>query len=248
MRKIIIFLFIVSLSFAKDKTIAKVPEASGICYSKNSNTLFVANDEGSIFEISLDGKILRKEKIGKYDLEGVACDDKNSNLLFAVEVDESVLVVDMKSWKVKKEVKIDRKYRDKMVLKKDKEHGIEAIIMINDDIYISNQSYKKYPDKDASIVFKISGLEKKKSKIESIIKHNFVDVAGLSYFEGFLYMVSDKKNLLIKYDIKRKKVIKKIKLPHFAQEGITFDGKGNIYFADDEGRVLKYEMSRFGLK
>ena len=228
--------------------IAKVPEASGICYSKSSNTLFVANDEGSVFELSLDGKILRKKKLGKYDLEGVACDDKNSNLLFAVEVDESVLVVDKKSFTVKKEIKIKRTYKNKMVLKKDKEYGIEAITIVNKEIYISNQSYKKYPNKDASIVFKISKLRKnKKSKIEDIIAHNFVDVAGLSYYKGFLYMLSDKKNLLIKYDIKKDKVIKKIKLDKFAGEGVTFDDNRNIYFADDEGSVLKYKMSELGL-
>ena len=132
-----------------------------------------------------------------------------------------------------------------MVIKKDKEHGIEGITLIEGKIYLANQSYKKYPNKDASIVFQISGIDKKKAKIEKIIQHNFVDIAGLDYHNGFLYMVSDKKNLLIKYDLRLKKAIKKIKLPHFAMEGIAFDNDKNIYFADDEGRVLKYKTSRF---
>ncbi|SHO80447.1 hypothetical protein MNB_SV-15-1165 [hydrothermal vent metagenome] len=247
MKKSILLILAITIINANN-IIAKVPEASGICYSKSSDTLFVANDEGSVFELSLDGKILRKKKIGKYDLEGVACDEKNSNLLFVVEVDESVLVVDRKSLKVEKEIKIKRTYKNKLVLKKDKEHGIEAITIVNGDIYISNQSYKKYPNRDASIVFKISKLRrKKKSKIEDIIAHNFVDIAGLSYYKNFLYMLSDKKNLLIKYDIKKDKAIKKIKLDKFAGEGVTFDGKGNIYFADDEGSVLKYKMKKLGL-
>ncbi len=60
-------------------------------------------------------------------------------------------------------------------------------------------------------------------------------------------MISDKKNLLIKYDIKNKKTIKKIKLKKSAQEGICFDEKDNIYIADDNGRVLKYKAKKLGL-
>lgn len=47
--------------FAKEKVIAKIPEASGIVYSEKSNTLFVVNDEGTIYEVSLRGKIKREK-------------------------------------------------------------------------------------------------------------------------------------------------------------------------------------------
>ena len=244
MKKIVLaLLLIVCVGFAKNHKIVKIPEASGICYCKDSKSLFVVSDRGIVYQITPHGKILREKKIGKYDFEGIAC--QNSDLLIAVEGSESVLVLDKKNFKIKKEVKINRKYQSKMVIKKDKEHGIEGITVINGKIYLSNQSYKKYPNKDASIVFQISTIEKKKAKIEKIIKHNLVDIAGLDYHNGFLYMVSDKKNLLIKYNLKQKKVIKKMKLPHFAMEGIAFDEVGNIYFADDEGEVLKYKASRF---
>ncbi len=49
--------------FANIKIIAKIPEASGISYSKSSNTLFVVNDEGTIYELSTKGKILRKKSL-----------------------------------------------------------------------------------------------------------------------------------------------------------------------------------------
>jgi len=241
-KMVLVLLLTIGLAFAKNHKIAKIPEASGICYCKKSKTLFVVSDRGLVFQITTDGKILKNQKVGKYDFEGIACGV--DNLFLAVEGSESVLVLDKKSFKIQKEVKINRKYRGKMVIKKDKEHGIEGITLIDDKIYLSNQSYKKYPNKDASIVFKISGVKKKKAKIEEIIKHDFVDIAGLDYYNGFLYMISDKKNLLIKYDLKLKKAVKKMKLPNFAGEGITFDEK-NIYFADDEGVVLKYKISQF---
>ena len=44
----------------------------------------------------------------------------------------------------------------------------------------------------------------------------------------------------MKYDLDKQKIVKKKKLSkRYAQEGITFDDKGNIYIADDNGKVLK---------
>jgi len=225
------------------KVIAKVPEASGICYASSSDTLFVANDEGKVYELSREGKRVRKLKLGKYDLEGVACD--KDKLYFAIEKKERILVVEQKSLNILNNVKIVRKYDGKVVIKKDNDSGIEGITMINGTLYLSNQSNRTYPNKDASIVFAVDSIKKKKTKITSIINHGFVDIAGLSYYQDSLYMVSDKKNLLIQYDIAKQKTIATHKLPKFSQEGITFDNQGFVYFADDEGRVLKVESKRF---
>jgi len=60
-------------------------------------------------------------------------------------------------------------------------------------------------------------------------------------------MVSDKEDLLIKYDIEKKKSVQKVKLEKGAWEGIAFDYKGNVYLADDDGRVVKYKKKALGL-
>jgi uncharacterized protein YjiK len=53
-------------------------------------------------------------------------------------------------------------------------------------------------------------------------------------------MVSDDHSLLIEYDLKKQKTKKEYKLTnYYAQEGITFDKKGNLYIADDGGNILK---------
>jgi uncharacterized protein YjiK len=230
---------------AQTEVIASLPEASGICYSTSRDSLFVANDEGRIYEITTNGEIKHKKRVGDYDLEGVACDDKNSQLLLAVEGSDNILVVKQKSLKVLKEFNVDRKYKKHTLLKKDKKRGLEGITYDDDFIYLSNQSNRRYPREDASVVVKIDSKLKKENKIKAFIDHGFTDIAGLSMHKGYLYMVSDSEDLLIKYDTKHKKVIKKSKLPKFAQEGVAFDNSGNIYFADDNGRVLKYKESKF---
>jgi len=234
----------------QSKTIAKIPEASGIAYVQKSNSLFVANDEGSIYELSKKGKILRKKHLGDYDLEGVTYDKRNDTLLLAVEGKESILVVNRKSLNLEKEIKIKRKFDGIKLLKKSEKTGLEAIaIDTNGNIYLSNQSkitYKKKLTKNASVVFKINSTDKKKAKITKVFNHGYIDIAGLTFHDGYLYMVSDTKNLLIKYDIQDNKTIKKIKLKKFAQEGISFDEK-YVYIADDNGRILRYKKDKLGI-
>ncbi len=238
---IIVLILILNINlFAKQKVIAKIPEASGIAYSEKSDSLFVVNDEGTIYEITTKGTTLRKKYLGKYDLEGITIDEEKSLLLLAVEGKDKILVLDKKSFKIKKEIPIKRDYKGIKVLKKSSD-GIEGIALYKNKIYASNQSNKKYPKADSSVIVILDyNLNKKKLKIENIINHGFTDISGLTFFEDELYLVSDKNNLLIKYDIIKNKVLKKQKLSKkYSQEGITFDKEGNLYIADDKGKVLK---------
>jgi uncharacterized protein YjiK len=216
-----------------DNLLVHIPEASGICYAKNSNSLFVANDEGKVYEIDTKGKILRSKQLGNYDLEGVSCEEKKGKLYFAVEGADNILIVDQKNLTVQKEISIKRKFHKKLILRKDKKNGLEAIALTPDGIYLSNQA-------KPSVIVKIKDLKKRKVTIQEVIDHEFTDIAGLSFFEGYLYMVSDTQNLLIKYDINTNKTIWQKSLPDHAWEGVTFDDDGFIYFADDDGGVFKY--------
>jgi len=241
---LILMLLFTSCSHS-DNTLVHIPEASGICYAKNTNTLFVANDEGKVFEISTDGKILRKKRLGRYDLEGVACDSKKGKLYFAVEKSDNILVVNQKNLKVQKEIDIKREYKKIAVLRKDKKNGIEGIAITPDGIYISNQSTKRYPKPDSSVLVRIDSLKKKKVAIKDIVDHGYIDIAGLCFHDGYMYMVSDTDDLLIKYDLKNRKTVAEKKLPSFAQEGVAFDDSSNIYIADDDGRIMKYKFKGF---
>ena len=229
------------------KEIAKIPEASGICYSSLSETLFIANDEGSIYEIDKNGSILRAKKIGDYNLEGVSCDDEKDELLFTIEGKDNILIVSQSELSTQKEINIDRDFDGIRVLKKDKKHGLEGIAITEEFIYLSNQSYESYPEEDASVVIKVSKNDDEKLDILSIIDHGYLDISGLFYERGYLYMVSDSSDLLIKYDLKNEKTIFEKELPIFAQEGICIDDEGYFYIANDNGSVFKYNKEALGL-
>lgn len=221
-------------SLSDAHTIATIPEASGIDYCINTKTLMVANDEGSFYELTLKGNILARHKLGKYDLEGVVCHEKE--VIFAVEKGALLFV------------SRDTLNSNELLLKGkkfelSKKAGIEGLAYHDGLYYMSIQAKKK---KDAKILVVKAG--KNYAKIKDVIEHGIVDAAGLYYRDGKLYMVSDKKDKLYIYSLKKDKIIKKIKLDKFAQEGITFDVDDNVYFADDDGSVKKYTSKEVGLR
>jgi uncharacterized protein YjiK len=220
------------------KIIAEIPEASGISYCSKSDTLIVANDEGSYYEISRKGKILERIKLGKYDLEGVVCEDKQ--LIFALE-NKGMLIVDRETGE-KEKVILNTLYNGKKLPLFNKKSGVEGIAKEGNMIYLSKQSKKK---KDSFIaVVKLSPYP---AGIVDVIEHRIADTAGLTFHDGYLYMVSDKEDLLIKYDLQKKKTVQKVKLEKGAWEGIAFDIKGFVYLADDDGRVVKYKKKALGI-
>ncbi|AXH13151.1 SdiA-regulated domain-containing protein [Halarcobacter bivalviorum] len=241
------FLLILFFSFqtliAKEKVIAKIPEASGIVYSENSNTLFVVNDEGTIYELSLKGEIKREYKLGTYDLEAITIDEEKNLLLIANEEKDELLVVDIKDFTILNKIKIKGTYQGNKIIKKGKD-GIEGLTLYKNKIYASNQSNKPYPKEDSSVIVILDYKMKKKLEIVDIIDHKYKDIAGLTFYKDYLYLISDDANLLIKYDITSKKVVKEYKLSKkYAQEGITFDKKGRLYIADDNGQILKLKIN-----
>lgn len=243
--KSIFLVFLCSLQFlsANAKVLTLIPEASGITYVKKTNTLFVVNDEGILYELNLKGKILRKKHLGSFDLEGISFDSKNDLLILAIEGRDNILLVHRNNFHIKKEISIKRKYKNKLLLKKDKKRGLEGIVLIDSYVYISNQSNIAYPKEDASVIVILPyTIKKKKLKIIRILDHGLKDISGLTYYRGDLYLVSDKKSTIYQYSFKVKRIIKKKKLnKSHAQEGITFDKKGNLYIADDKGKILVYK-------
>ncbi len=220
-----------SSKISSKNKIANIPEASGISFCKESKTLIVANDEGSFYELSTTGEILNQHRLGDYDFEGVVCNKKT--FMFAIE-SGALLEVDRKTLKSKKFKLKGQGY------KLTKKHGIEGIEKINGQYYVTLQRKKK---NEAKILRLKIGTTY--AKVKQIINHKIIDSAGLAWHNNKLYIVSDKKDKLYLYDLKHEKILKKIKLPKFAQEGVSFDEEGNIYFADDDGGVFKYREERF---
>jgi len=212
--------------------IATIGEASGISYCASSNTLIVANDEGKLYEITTNGDIIKEVNLGKYDLEGVVCE--NDKFIFINENGDLLSV--------------NRDTLDTTILplkgfdKLSKKSGIEGIAKVGVNYILTVQS----KEKDKAIFLEVT-LQNNEAVVTNTIHHGIIDSAGLEYWNGNLYIVSDTKDKLYVYDLKNKIITKKIDLPPFAIEGVAMDNSGNIYFADDNGAILKYQTKELGI-
>lgn len=252
MIKTVFIILILATTIINAKKIAKIPEASGICFIPKTKNLIVVNDEGYIYRLSRGGKILQSAYLGKYNFEGVSYLESEDKLLVAVEDENKIYVISRKKFKILNKIPIKKKFKKTKILKKftqsEFKNGLEAIAVCNGNIFLSNQSFIPWPEDQSSVVFQINSVKKKKkSKIVDIHTHGYIDISGLCFHKEYLYMLSDEKNLLIEYDFKNRKAIREIRLPDAAQEGICFDHKNNVYIADDNGYILKYKAKKLGL-
>jgi uncharacterized protein YjiK len=73
-----------------------VPEPSGLCLSKDKKSLYTVSDaSGDIYNISLDGKLLRKLNLNANDPEGIALDSLQNFFWIAEESGRQIKQVDM---------------------------------------------------------------------------------------------------------------------------------------------------------
>jgi len=241
--------------------IANIDEASGICYSAKRDSLFVVSDKGVLFELDTSGQQkrqipLRTNANKGYDSEGVACDDAHDRLVVAAEGKDNVLTLPYASLSIQKSADgnptgdITRPADNTLYKDKKGKQGIEGIAIHDGIAYVSNQSTVPYPGKDSSFVFTLDDYTAIAPNVVNIFDHKQIDIAGLSFYKGVLYMVSGINKSLIAYDINTKSVLSTKPLPaEISVEGIAFDNSKHIYFADDKnGKVYKYPTSQFGIE
>jgi uncharacterized protein YjiK len=234
-----------------------IEEPSGIVFSPKTKTLFVVSDDGYLSEIATSGEVLRRKYLcvneyDCYDLEGICLGTKNT-LLLAVEHSESILEVSIKDFKILNEITISRIVQGHKILIPDEKCGIESITNFNGRIYLTYQAYRTIPDKDRpfipkwglpSILFRITDTSPN-AHIDDVFIFDYMDLSAMDQKDGFLYIVSDYENILIKFDVVENKNIEEYSLPGDEQEGIAFDNNGYMYIAQDSGGILKIKFKKF---
>ena len=223
-----ILLLTFSCSEEQYKRISEIPEASWICYMQESETFFVANDEWSIFQINKKWKILKNKKVWKYDFEWIYC--KNNDIYILEEDSWNISKIGFKKLDIIETYTIDLKKekRDKYFNKKS---WWEWLAYDWKYFYISTQGKKNN-------LLKFS-LNKNKLKLEKKYDINLNDLSWLTILNNILYILSDKNDLILKFDLKTEKITQKIKLKKWHWEWISFDDKWNMYLSDDDWFIVK---------
>jgi uncharacterized protein YjiK len=229
-------------------------EPSGIVFHAQRGTLFVVGDEGDLGEFHPDGTLVKQKHILNADFEGVTYNPSTEFLYVAVEGEEKILEIDPEDFRVLRQFYIERMFKGRMLLKPGG-NGIEAITFVPDPdhpeggtFYLTNQSFDVDAQEDPSIIFEVevplkSSPAEVPDLIATIIRYFSLgvgDLSGLHYdrTRDHLYVISDMLDTF--FEITRTgKVLKSFPLPGTDQEGITLDGAGFVYIAQDSGGIMK---------
>jgi len=233
-----------------------IREPSGIVYHPGRKTLFVVGDEGDIHEITTEGKMVQQKRRtreqGRRDYEGIAVNPATGVLYVAVEGEERIVEIDPETLQTRREFQIERSFEGKTVIKPGGQ-GIEGIAFVPDATHpeggtflVSNQSFVLDDPAEPSAIFQVrapllSSTDKlARASIVRCFRMAVIDLSGLHYDpqRDRLYAVSDATNTF--WELSRDgRVLRGYALPGKTQEGITLDGEGYVYIAQDEGGVVK---------
>ena len=230
----------------------QIAEPSGITYHPTRRSLFLADDSGSVHEVSLEGRLIRSKGLSERDIEGITVDPSTGMLYAAVEDDEVILELEPENLAIQREFRIGRDFKGEQLLRKGG-MGIEAIAFVPDashpeggTFWVGNQSFSLKAKDEPSVVCEVvvplrsTTAKQADGAIIHAYKMNFIDISGLAYdAQGdFLVLISDTTNLLV--ELKREgTILRRYLLPGDEQEGIVLDGLGYMYVAQENGEIIK---------
>ncbi|MCY4569114.1 MAG: SdiA-regulated domain-containing protein [Candidatus Poribacteria bacterium] len=233
-------------------TKAQIAEPSGITYHPTRRSLFLADDSGSVHEVSLEGRLIQSKGLNERDIEGITVDPSTGLLYAAVEDDEVILELEPENLAIQRQFRISRDFKGEQLLRKGG-MGIEAIAFVPDashpeggTFWVGNQSFSLKAKDEPSVVCEVvvplrsTTAKMADGTIIRAYKMNFIDISGLAYdAQGdYLVLISDTTNLLV--ELKREgTILRQYLLPGDEQEGIVLDGLGYMYVAQENGKIIK---------
>lgn len=230
----------------------QIAEPSGITYHPVRRSLFVADDSGSVHEINLHGTFIQAKGLNELDIEGITMDPSTGLLYAAVEDDEVIIELEPETLTVQRKFRIVRVFKGELLLKKGG-MGIEAIAFVPDashpeggTFWVGNQSFSLKAKDEPSVVCEVlvplrtETAAVSEASIINAYKMNFIDISGLAYDsqDNVLILISDTTNLLVEMS-REGEILSKYLLPGDEQEGVTLDGLGYMYIAQENGTIIK---------
>lgn len=230
----------------------QIAEPSGITYHPIRRSLFVADDSGSVHEVNLHGTFIQAKGLNELDIEGITMDPSTGLLYAAVEDDEVIIELEPETLTVQRKFRIVRVFKGELLLKKGG-MGIEAIAFVPDashpeggTFWVGNQSFSLKAKDEPSVVCEVlvplrtETAAVSEASIINAYKMNFIDISGLTYDsqDNVLILISDTTNLLVEMS-REGEILSKYLLPGDEQEGVTLDGLGYMYIAQENGTIIK---------
>lgn len=227
-----------------------VKEPSGIVFSPGRGTLFVVGDEGSLVEVSTDGRVVAQIPTGG-NLEDVALHTPSGRLVLLSEKKGELIVLDPATGKKTGKFKLD----DQALLGEsgvDPNQGFEGLAFREEKgrpgggiFYLVHQ---RKPAMLVAISFDPlapSGTLGAASLVSRTAVANRDDLTAVTHEPSLdrLFVIADSKDRLAMLGPSGEEEAE-IVLPGVQQEGLSFDAQGNLWIADDRAGLLVFRGAR----
>jgi uncharacterized protein YjiK len=231
-------------------------QPSGICYHPGLKTLFVASDEGDIFEIRTDGNPVSRTHVPG-DLEDVTVDPRTGLLYIVVEGDDVILEFDPVSRTVLRRFPVNREFGgNPNFLQKQLDrydNGLESLTFVPDPANPEGGTFYAGNQEDPPCIMELavplkSSTGPAEARILRILPFRLDDPAAVVYdpASGHLMVVGDADNIFAEITLEGK-LVREYAFPGNDQEGIAWDPGGFLYITQDSGGILKLrDLSRPG--
>lgn len=224
--------------------LADFPEPSGIVWHPSRRSLFLVGDEGDIGELSLDGRLLRKQHVGG-DLEGITV-DPSSGLLYVVrEEHEVILELDPDDFSVLRRFTIDRTWKNDPDYLKRGGDGVEGLTFVPDTAAPEGGRFWVVNQYDPPVLVELDiPLHSSRAKYETarIRRAIPVDSAPLS---EVTWDAGARRFLVLSALWKRVSILdpdgnqeRSVHIPGFLTEGLALMPDGRFAIAQDSGGVV----------
>lgn len=227
-----------------------VKEPSGIAFAPARGTLFVVGDEGSLVEVSVEGRVVARIPTGG-NLEDVALHAPSGRLVLLSEKKGELIVLDPATGKKTGKFRLD----DEALLGEavvDKNQGFEGLAFRREQgrpgggiFYLVHQ---RKPAMLVAIAFDPlapSGSIGADALVSRTAVANREDLTAVTYEPSLdrLFVIADSKDRLAILKLSGEEEAE-IVLPGVQQEGLSFDAEGNLWIADDRAGLLVFRGAR----
>lgn len=234
MKKILIALLVAFTGFCEAQPMLKpfkkmrtnVPEPSDIVYSPNFDSFYIVSDEGFLFQADTMGKKIKCSAYTGVDFESVYADDKN--VYVADERTRRVIVYTHDSLQFVRQNEVP--YAGGMNL------GYEGMTYNP-----KRNCFVLAIEKSPNWLFE---LNSDLVKINEVKLKLSADVSSISYYNNFIYILSDEDQMVFRLDPVTYRILNKWKIPVTNPEGMTFDRQGNLVVVSDfEQMIFKFQLT-----
>jgi uncharacterized protein YjiK len=220
-----------------------VSEPSGIAYHAGLKRLLVIGDEGRIAELDEDGTLVRADRV-RGDLEDVTIHTPTGQLLLLAEKESEIILFDPRTHSELKRWTLDRA-RLLGQEPTDKNNGFEGLYFREEPAQPSGGVfYLTHQRTPAALLALVWDLATPVGPLPTVtLLHRWAldaeDLTAVTYAPTLsrLLVLSDKRDALMIVTLDGT-VEASVSVPGVQQEGLCIDGRGDLWIADDQAKVL----------